>query len=79
MIVVADLKKRDAKKTATHHAFKVKHIDEPMAEWVKNERALGHSVSRSAIVRAATTLNAQLGGPTSFTASQGWLTCFLNR
>jgi hypothetical protein len=79
MIIVVDPKQRDAKKTATHHAFKVKHIDEPMAQWVKNERALGHAVSRAAIVRTATAINAQLGGPASFTASQGWLTCFLNR
>lgn len=79
MIIVADPKRRDAKKTATHHAFKVKLIDEPMAEWVKNERAAGRAVSRAAIVRTATSINAQLGGPASFTASQGWLTCFLNR
>jgi hypothetical protein len=48
------------KKTSTHRKFKVKHIDEPMAEWVKKERAVGRAVSRATIVRTATALNAQL-------------------
>jgi Tc5 transposase DNA-binding domain len=79
MIIAVDAKKRDAKKTSTHHKFKVKHLDEPMAEWVKKERAIGRAVSRSTIVRTATSLNAQLNGPASFSASQGWLTRFLDR
>jgi hypothetical protein len=79
MIVAVDTKKRDAKKTSTHRKFKVKHIDEPMAEWVKKERAVGRAVSRATIVRTATALNAQLNGPASFSVSQGWLTRFLNR
>ncbi len=79
MDVAADPKKRDEKKVHTHHPFKVKHIDVPMVEWLKAERAAGRAVSRAAIARKAIAVNAHLGGPATFVASRGWLECFMNR
>ncbi|XP_034246569.1 jerky protein homolog isoform X2 [Thrips palmi] len=54
-------------------------LDKAMLEWVVQQRVRDSRLHGGHITEKARQVNAALGGPASFKASNGWLRCFLRR
>jgi hypothetical protein len=75
-----DIEKQTLKRAKTPPKnWKVRHIDEPMIDWIKTERTTGRCVTREAVQHQAIAMNAATGGDESFVASPGWLQKFQHR
>jgi hypothetical protein len=68
---------KQTKHSGLHYV--VEQLEQPLHDWIKDERSAGRAVSRSVIKQQALKMNAAVGGDVMFKASEGWLEKFLKR